>query len=103
MLLCAWAALQAADDHISISALFVGLLAAMPNWPFGCSRRGSARRECAQIWERMAGVRKTATPAALRSERSDNDEGPEGRRRRPESFPVQPTLAAGDWRDFVCE
>ncbi len=102
MLLCAWAALQAAGDHTSIFALSVGLLAVMPNWLFGCSRRGSARRERSQTVERMAGVGKAATPAALRSERSGNDEGPKGRRRRPESFPVQPAVAAGDCRDFVC-
>src|SRR5438270_430531 len=102
MLLCAWTALQAAGDHISILALFVGLLAVIPNWPFGCSRRGSAKRERAQTVERMAGVGKAATPAALRSERGGNDEGPKGRRRRPESFPVQPAVAAGDCRDFVC-
>src|SRR5437879_716326 len=102
MLLWAWAALQAAGDHTSISALSVGLLAARPNWPFGCGRPSSARRERAQTVEWMAGVGKAATPAALRSERGGNDEGPKGRRRRPESFPVQPTVADGDCRDFVC-
>src|SRR6266478_2788065 len=102
MLLWAWAALQAAGDHTSIFALSVGLLAAMPNWPFGGGQPVSARRERAQTVERMAGVGKAAIPAAFRSERSCNDEGPKGRRRRPESFPVQPALAAGDCRDFVC-
>src|SRR5713226_6923389 len=50
----------------------------------------------------MAGVGKAATPIALRSERGGDNEGPKGRRRCPDSFPVQPALAAGDSRDFVC-
>src|SRR6266849_6037764 len=50
----------------------------------------------------MAGVGKAATPIALRSERGGDNEGPKGRRRRPDFFPVRHTLAAGDSRDFVC-
>ncbi len=75
-------------------------------WPLGRigapAVAGPSRRERAQIVERMAGAGKIAAPAALRSERGGDDEGSEGRRRHPDSFPVQPALAVGDRGDLVC-
>src|SRR6202521_5023698 len=102
VLLCACAALEAAGDRISISALAVGLLAALPDWRSGCGRGGSARRERTGIEGRMAGTRKGATPAALGRERGSDDEGPEGRRRDPDFFSLQPALAFGECADLVC-
>ncbi len=85
-LLCACAAQQTSGNRASISAPSVGLLAAWPDWRSGCARPGGARRERAWIIERMAGIGKAATPAALRSQRRSNDEGAGGRTRCPDFF-----------------
>ena len=52
--------------------------------------------------EAMAGFGKVATPAALRRQRRGHDEGPEGRRRRPELVSRQRPLARGNSADFLC-
>src|SRR5208337_2728184 len=77
------------------------LLAAAPDSPPDGFGRAGARRNLPSIVGWMAGVGKDATSAAFRGERSDNDEGRGGRRRR-QYFSVQPALAAGDCRHLVC-
>src|SRR5208337_5202020 len=49
-----------------------------------------------------AGMGKSSAPAAFCRERGGHDEGAKGRRCRPVFFPVQPVIAAGDCRDFLC-
>ena len=87
---------------------FPFLLLLWDYWPLGrigapsFGRPGGPRRERSQIFDRMAGAGKIAASAALRSERLGDDEGPEGRRRHPDSFPKEPALALGERGDLVC-
>src|SRR5208283_4329661 len=98
----AWIHEQVSSHQLSISAFAFGLLAAATDWRCGGDRARVAGRGRSATVEGMAGVGKSSAPAAFCRERGGHDEGAKGWRCRPVFFPVQPVIAAGDCRDFLC-
>src|SRR5208282_522198 len=98
----AWIHEQVSSHQLSISAFAFGLLAAATDWRCGGGRARVAGRGGTSTVERMADVGKSSAPAAFCRERGGHDEGAKGWRGGSVFFAVQPSVAAGNCRDFLC-